>query len=407
VAVVGRGKPGRPPETAKREQFARLIERGVSSAQAARTVGIAVRTAYKWRRGYVDRRSNGSVRHYAPVVATVSRREISPRFLSLDERIKIADLGKEGLSIRQIAVRLGRAPSTISREIRRHARPDAAAYRPFDAHRRAVDGRARPRKSRLAGDEVLREHVTARLKARWSPEQIARELRGQFPDAPSRWVCTETIYQAVYRPDLGGLPRELPGRVLRRRRRQRVPRRHAHARRARSLVDMTPIGDRPTHVLERVEPGHWEGDLIAGSANKSAIVTLVERTTRFTVLGHLPAGAHGAEVVHDAVINALRLVPPHMRKTLTWDQGKEMALHAKISKALSLPIYFCDPHSPWQRPSNENTNGLLRDYFPKTSDLSVHTPDDLAAVAAELNTRPRRTLGWQTPAALFATLAAT
>ena len=286
--MVGRGKPGRPPETAKREQFAGLIERGLSSAQAARKVGIAVRTAHKWRRGHVDRRANGSVRHYPPVLATLPSKKISPRFLSLDERIKIADLTREGLSTRQVAARLGRAPSTISRELRRHARRGAATYRPFEAHRQSVEGRARPRPSRLASDVVLREQVTARLQARWSPEQIAHELREQFPDTPSRRVCAETIYQAVYRPDLGGLPRELPGRVLRRRRRQRIPRRHAQARRARSLVDMTPIGDRPAHVLERVEPGHWEGDLIAGSANKSAIVTLVERTTRFTVLGHLP-----------------------------------------------------------------------------------------------------------------------
>ena len=404
--MVGRGRPGRAPETAKREEFARLIERGLSSAQAARTVGIAVRTAHKWRRGHVDRRANGSVRHYPPVLVTASR-EISSRFLSLDERITIADLTKEGLAIRRIAVLLGRAPSTISRELRRHERADGAVYRPFDAHRHALEGRARPRTSRLAGDAVLREHVTARLKTRWSPEQIAHELREQFPDEPMRRVCAETIYQALYRPDLGGLPHELPGRVLRRRRRQRIPRRHAAARRARSLVDMTPISRRPADVLERVEPGHWEGDLIAGSANKSAIVTLVERTTRFTVLGHLPAGTHGAEAVHDAVIDALRSLPAHLRRTLTWDQGKEMGLHAKISQALDLPIYFCEPHSPWQRPTNENTNGLLRDYFPKTSDLSVHTADELAAVAFEINTRPRKTLGWATPAALFATLAAT
>jgi len=350
--VVGRGRPGRAPETAKREEFARLIERGLSSAQAARTVGIAVRTAHKWRRGHVDRRSNGSVRHYPPVLTTVSGNENSPRFLSLDERIKIADLSREGLSIRGIATRLGRAPSTISRELRRHAGPDAKTYRAFDAHRQAVEARARPRRSRLASDVVLREHVAARLKMHWSPEQISHELPNQFPDTPSRWVCAETIYQAVYRPDLGGLPRELPDRVLRRRRRQRIPHRHAQARRARSLIDMTPIGNRPAHVLERLEPGHWEGDLIAGSANKSAIVTLVERTTRFTVLGYLPAGGHGALVVHDAVVEALRGLPPHLRRTLTWDQGKEMALHAKISKALDLPIYFCDPHSPWQRPSN-------------------------------------------------------
>jgi len=405
--VAGRGKPGRPPETVKREEFARLIGRGLSSAEAARAVGIAVRTAHKWRRGHVDRRPNGSVRHYPPVIDTAPREMTSPRYLSLDERIRIGDLKREGLSIRQIAVRLGRAPSTVSRELRRHAGSDEAGYRPFQAHRAAIDAMARPRKSRLAGDAVLREHVATRLKARWSPEQIAHELRAVFADTPARWVCAETIYQAVYRPDLGGLPRELPGRVLRRRRRQRVPRRHAQERRARSLVNMTPISDRPAHVLERVEPGHWEGDLIAGSANKSAIVTLVERTTRFTVLGHLPTGGHGAEPVREAVINAFLRIPEQLRKTLTWDQGKEMGRHVEIAKVLGLSIYFCDPHSPWQRPSNENTNGLLRDYFPKTSDLSVHTLEDLDAVAAELNARPRKTLGWSTPASLFTTLAPT
>jgi transposase, IS30 family len=369
-------------------------------------VGVTVRTGHKWRRGHVDRRANGSVRHYPPVIGVAPRKQISPRFLSEDERCRIADLHREGISLRQIAGKLGRAPSTISREVGRYSRPDGG-YRPFDAHRRAIEDRARPRTSRMAADEGLREYVTGKLKARWSPELIAHELRIEFPNQAERWLCAETIYQAVYRPDLGGLSRELPGRVLRRRRRQRVPHRHAQARRARSLVDMISICERPTHVRDRTEPGHWEGDLIAGSANKSAIVTLVERTTRLTLLGHLPAGTHSAEVVHDAVISAFRLVPPTMRKTLTWDQGKEMGLHKKIGIALDLPIYFCDPHSPWQRPSNENTNGLLREYFPKATDLSVHTLDDLADVAADLNTRPRKILDWKTPAAVFAMLAET
>jgi hypothetical protein len=231
------------------------------------------------------------VRHYPPVIGTAPREVISPRYLSLDERIKIGDLRREGLSIRQIAVRLGRAPSTVSREFRRHASTAQTGYRPFQAHRAAIDAMARPRKSRLAGDDVLREHVATRLKARWSPEQIAHDLRSVFPDTPARWMCAETIYQAVYRPDLGGLPRELPGRVLRRRRRQRVPRRHAQQRRARSLVNMTPISDRPAEVLERVEPGHWEGDLIAGSATKSAIVTEADQGEEETDVGRAHSSA--------------------------------------------------------------------------------------------------------------------
>ncbi|MHB1490641.1 MAG: IS30 family transposase [Cellulomonas sp.] len=184
---------------------------------------------------------------------------------------------------------------------------------------------------------------------------MAHELRVVFPDTPSRWVCTETIYQAVYRPDLGGLSRELPERVLRRRRRQRVADRHALARRPQSTGQMVPITHRPATVLERVEPGHWEGDLIVGSGNKSAIVTLVERTTRYTLLGPLPGRFHGAETARDAVVAELALIPAHLRRTLTWDLGSEMALHEKITRALDLPVYFADPHSPWQRPTNENT----------------------------------------------------
>ena len=404
--MAGRGKPGPEPDRAKREAFAALIARGVSSGQASRIVGINPRTGKRWRKGRSVVSSSGRVLEYAPVIATRSRPDLSGRFLSQDERIRIADLRRDGLSIRQVASQLGRAASTVSRELRRHAREDGS-YRPFEAHRQALKAVARPRRSRLAGDQVLREHVTRRLKAHWSPEQIAHDLRAVFPDDPSRWVCTETIYQAVYRPDLGGLPRELPGRVLRRRRRQRVPRRHAQARRPRSMGQMVSISHRPATVLERVEPGHWEGDLIVGSANKSAIVTLVERTTRFTLLGHLPGRFHGAEPVCEAVVAALAVVPAHLRRTLTWDQGSEMALHEKITIALGLPVYFADPHSPWQRPTNENTNGLLRDWFPKGSDLSVHPASHLELVAAELNARPRKTLGWESPAGRLATLIAT
>jgi IS30 family transposase len=251
---------------------------------------------------------------------------------------------------------------------------------------------------------VLRGWVTARLLARWSPERIARRLRQEFLGQPWRWLCAETIYQAVYRPDLGGLPRELPGRVLRHRRRHRVPRRQAQARRSAPLTDMTLIHERPAEVLDRLQPGHWEGDLIMGASNRTAIVTLVERTFRATLLGHLPDGRHDAATVRDAVIRALGRLPAHLRLTLTWDQGKEMAHHAEITAALGTTVYFCEPRSPWQRPTNENTNGLLRDWFPKGSDLSIHTPDDIARVQAELNARPRKILGWDTPADRMATL---
>ena len=404
--MAGRGKPGPEPDRAKREAFAALIAKGVSSGLAARIVGINPRTGKRWRNGRKVVSCSGRVLEYAPVIAARPRPEPSGRFLSQHERIRIADLRREGLSVRQMASRPGRAASTVSRELRRHARQDGS-YRAFEAHRQALKALARPHRSRLAGDEQLREYVTCKLKAHGSPEQIAHELRVVFPDDPSRWVSTETIYQAVYRPDLGGLPRELPGRVLRRRRRQRVARRHAQARRPRSMGQMVSISHRPATVLERVEPGHWEGDLIVGSANKSAIVTLVERTTRFTLLGHLPGRFHGAEPVRDAVVAALAQLPAHLRRTLTWDQGSEMALHEKITTVLDLPVYFADPHSPWQRPTNENTNGLLRDWFPKGSDLSVHPASHLELVAAELNTRPRKTLGWDTPTARLATLIST
>ena len=349
--MAGRGKPGREPDRAKRELFTALIARGVFSAEASRTVGINPRTGKRWRNGRTVVSSSGRVLEYSPVIAV--RAEPSGRFLSQDERFRIADLRREGLSMRQVAARLNRSPSTVSRELGRHARQDGA-YRPFDAHRQALRALARPRRSRLAGDAQLREYVTGKLKAHWSPEQIAHELRVVFPDAPSRWVCAETIYQGVYRPDLGGLPRELSGRVLRRRRRQRLARRHAQARRPWSMGQMVSITDRPATVLDRLEPGHWEGDLIVGSANKSAIITLVERTTRYTLLGHLPGRFHGAEPVRGAVIAALAALPAHLRRTLTWDQGSEMALHEKITIALDLPVYFADPHSPWQRPTGAN-----------------------------------------------------
>jgi transposase, IS30 family len=398
------GRRGPEPDHARREAFARLIAEGVPSLRASRMVGIDPRTGKRWRNG---RRitSGGRVLDLPPVITSIAltAKRYSPRYLSEDERVRLADLHRERRTMREIAALMGRSPSTVSRELARGA-DTSGRYRPFEAQRRALGRRRVRRPGRLAGDAVLRDWVAERLWSRWSPAQVARGLRSRFPDEPERWLCAETIYQAVYRPDLGGLPRELPGRVLRHRRRQRVPRRHAQARRSGPVTGMTLVHERPAEALGRLEPGHWEGDLIMGAANRTAIATLVERTTRSTLLGHLPGGRHDAATVRDAVVAALGALPPHLRRTLTWDQGKEMALHREVTAALGIAVYFCDPRSPWQRPSNEHTNGMLRDYFPKGTDLSGYTAQDLALAQAELNARPRKVLGWDSPADRLATL---
>ena len=322
--------------------------------------------------------------------------EVSSRYVSEEERVLIADLRRQGLSMRAIAVEIDRSPSTVSRELRRNRDPASEGYRPYAAQRLAVARRARPGRGKLVHDPVLRTFVTEGLDKRWSPEQISAALRVEFADEPERQVVHETIYQAVYRPELGGLRRELP-KVLRTGRRRRKPHRRSDARRAGPIADMTMIDQRPAEAAERATPGHWEGDLITGAANRSAIGTLVERATRFTILLHLPGGRHTAEAVRDALVAAMGQLPAELRRSLTWDQGSEMALHAEIAQTLGMPVFFCEPHSPWQRPTNENTNGLLRQYFPKGTDLRAHGPDQLAAVAVELNERPRKTLGWDTP----------
>jgi IS30 family transposase len=244
--------------------------------------------------------------------------------------------------------------------------------------------------------------VADRLAARWSPEQVSHALRGEFPGEPGRHLVHETIYQAIYRPELGGgLCRDLP-RALRTGRRHRKAHRRADARRTGVLTAMINISERPAEAAGRSVAGHSEGDLITGAGNRSAIGTLVDRASRFTILLHVPGPRHTAEAVADSLVAALEQLPAQLRRSLTWDQGKEMALHAGITQALAMPVFFCDPHAPWQRPTNENTNGLLRQYFPKGTDLRVHDPERLAAVAAELSDRPRKTLGWDTPAARLA-----
>jgi IS30 family transposase len=298
-----------------------------------------------------------------------------------------------GQSFRQVAARLGRPASTVSREVRRNGM--RGVYRAVAAQAQAQFRAARPKTAKLAGSVVLREQVQAWLGERWSPEQISVMLKREFAGQPEMQVSHETIYQAIYVQGRGALRRELAA-SLRTGRALRKPRRREGQRRGR-IPGMVMISERPAEAADRAVPGHWEGDLIIGRNGKSAIGTLVERSTRFVLLLHLPDG-HEAAQVAAAMTQAMGGLPGAIRRSLTWDQGKEMAGHAQISVDAGLDIYFCDPHSPWQRGSNENTNGLLRQYFPKGTDLSVHSREHLAAVAAQLNARPRKTLGWRTPA---------
>jgi IS30 family transposase len=331
--------------------------------------------------------------------------EPDPPFrLTIEEREEIAAGLHAGLSQRQIAAGLGRNVSTVSREIARNrgARRDRDVdgvwrYSPTRAQRRAEARSTRPKPAKIATNVALRARVQLRLKDNHSPEQIASRLKIDFPDQPEMQVSHETIYQALYVQSRGALKRELT-RHLRTGRAVRRPRRRPDQRQPRGRVrDMVSISERPPEVNDRAVPGHWEGDLITGSENKSAIGTLVERTTRFTMLLHLPTD-HGALAVQDALVDKISQLPERLRQTLTWDQGIEMARHLHIAEAAEINIYFCDPHSPWQRGTNENTNGLLRQYFPKGTDLSTHGPGYLDYVAAELNNRPRKTLDWRTPA---------
>jgi IS30 family transposase len=361
------------------------IRSGLLIDAAAGLAGINHRTALRW---FAD---VGGVMSNAP-------RPGSGRYLSFAEREEIAVGREAGRSVRAIAAELGRPPSTVSREIARNS-GSRGRYRASVAEDKAQQRARRPKTAKLAACPTLRAVVQQRLTERWSPEQIAATLKQEYPTRPEMWVSHETIYQSLYVQGRGALRRELAaclrtGRALRR------PRRRPGERRGR-IPGMVNIAERPAEVADRAVPGHWEGDLIMGAAGKSAIGTLVERTSRFCLLLHLPAGAT-ADQVRDRMIEAIGSLPAQIRRSVTWDQGKEMARHAEIAIAADIDIYFCDPHSPWQRGTNENTNGLLRQYFPKGSDLSVYPAEILTAVAAELNTRPRKTLGWNTPAQTLA-----
>jgi IS30 family transposase len=324
--------------------------------------------------------------------------------LSVAEREEISRGLERGDGFTAIARGLGRAPSTVSREV--NANGGRNKYRAWAAERRAFEQAARPKTAKLAGNDELRTMVEGWLVKRWSPEQIALRLRADYPDEPEMWVSHETIYQSLFVQARGALRKDLTACL----RTGRV-RRRPHARRQDGrggLRDMINITDRPAEIEDRAVPGHWEGDLIIGKGGRSAIGTLVERATRFVVLLHLPDG-HGAEQVRDALIRQIPTLPEQLWRSLTWDQGKEMARHAEFTVATGIDVYFCDPHSPWQRGTNENTNGLLRQYFPKGTDLSVYSQPALDAVARELNDRPRKTLGamkpWEKLAELVASAA--
>ncbi len=403
---VGRRTPlGVWRPSPRREAYLALLQEGMTNAQACAVIGIHERTGRDWRRGIRKtrgRKFTSEGRALDGGEPLRSGREISPRFLSVEERITIADLHREGRSVRAIARELGRDPSTVSRELIRNAHPGSGAYRPHAAQARAEYRRARPKPSKIASNPVLRDFIARHLRLRWSPEQIVRRLRREFPDQPEMRVVHETIYQALYVQGRGELRREL-ARSLRTGRAQRRPQQRPDRRRSWVTEGAVMISDRPAEIAERAVPGHWEGDLIIGKNHASAIGTLVERHTRYVLLVQLP-GSYTAELVRDQLVATMHTLPAHLRRSLTWDQGAEMALHRDFAFATDMAVYFCDPGSPWQRGSNENTNGLLRQYFPKGTDLSIHSAEHLAAVAAELNGRPRKTLGWDTPAERLATL---
>jgi transposase, IS30 family len=427
--------PGRPPVARRehRQRFWAAIGRGLPGEDSAVEAGVSQPVGTRWFRE-------------AGGMPPITQAPLSGRFLSFAEREEIAILHARGCGVREIARRTARSPSAISRELRRSAatRGGSLEYRATTAQWHADRRARRPKTAKLAANEALRTYVQDRLAgtitrpdgeavpgpgvrwigrrhgrrqdrrwaASWSPEQIANRLRIDFPDDESMRVSHEAIYQALYVQGRGALRRELTA-CLRTGRALRVPRARTRGRGKKFVTPEIMISERPAEAADRAVPGHWEGDLIVG-LNSSAIGTLVERTTRFTMLLHLPPmeghgttprakngpplAGHGAEAVRDAIASTITTLPGQLRRSLTWDQGAEMAGHAQLRIDTGIEIYFCDPHSPWQRGTNENTNGLLRQYFPKGTDLSRHAPDDLAAVAAALNGRPRKTLGWKTPA---------
>ncbi len=433
--LTGRSAMKSPGAPSLRRDVERLfwhaIAKGLSSEEAALAVGASQAAGSRWFR----ERGGMPTFMLAPLCG---------RYLCFEEREEIALLRAQGAGIREIARQVGRSPSTISRELRRNAatRGGQVDYRASVAQWKAELIAQRPKIAKLAADDRLRDYVQERLSGRvrrpdgtvtgpetarwngrnkprrqdrrwstaWSPEQISNRLKFDFPDDESMRISHEAIYQALYVQSRGALKRELVA-CLRTGRALRVPRSRVGARGKGFVTAEIMISERPAEAEDRAVPGHWEGDLILGTGH-SAIGTLVERSSRFTMLLHLPPPAdrqpkikngppvsgHDAEAVRDAIADAILTLPEQLRRSLTWDQGAEMAQHPQLRIDTGLPVYFCDPQSPWQRGTNENTNGLLRQYFPRGTDLARHTAEDLAAVAATLNGRPRKTLSWRTPA---------
>jgi len=363
-------------------ELQRRIAAGETHPAAAAAVGCSTKTVQK-----LLRRTGGLAPRAGPR---------SPLRLSLGEREEISRGLLGGESCRTIAARLQRAPSTVSREVAQdHGRN---RYRAWHADAAALRRARRPKAAKLARCARLRAAVERLLARRWSPQQIARRLVRDYPGDLEMRVSHETIYRSLFVQARGALRHELY-RCLRTGRAQRRSHRRLHG--PGELRDMVLISERPAEAADRAVPGHWEGDLIVGRGGRSAIGTLVERQTRLVMLIALPEG-RTAEQVRPALARRIRTLPVQLRRTLTWDRGKEMAEHVRFTVESGVPVYFCDPRSPWQRATNENTNGLLRQYFPKGSDLSVHDQKHLDAVARELNGRPRRTLEWRTPAEAFA-----
>jgi transposase, IS30 family len=369
-----RGGNNRMPMQVKRRYF-ELIRAGLRGAAASELVGVSTSCGSKW---FIEA---GGV--------LLADKVISPRFLTQNDRIAIADGLHAGHDVKTIAASIGKSFQTVYREISRNGKPDGS-YHPWWAHNQALQRRRRPKTVKLDANPRLRRAVLGKLTLYWSPQQISRCLARTYPDDPSMQLSTEAIYHGLFAGKLGKKKGKLrTGRTVRRRQRRGVAPPN-------KIKNMRPISHRPADVRERSVAGHWEGDLLIGAKMTAAIATLVERVSRYLLLVHLPCG-YKAPQLRDAMISTWASIPPQLRKTLTWDQGREMAMHEQIEAATGTLIYFCDPHSPWQRPTNENTNGLLRQYFPKHTDLSVHTAGDLRTVARQLNQRPRIVLGDRTP----------